>query len=54
MSAQDGEEDTKCRGDIMSVDFNADHPFLFYIEDETTGAILLSGRVDDPQFQSKK
>lgn len=29
-------------------EFIANHPFLFYVEDRKTGAILLSGRVDEP------
>ncbi len=28
--------------------FNADHPFIFLIQDKTTGAILFMGRVNDP------
>ena len=31
-----------------AVDFVADRPFVFYIEDETTGAKLFAGRVSDP------
>lgn len=31
-------------------EFVADHPFLFYIEDDTTGAKLFAGRVSDPKF----
>jgi serpin B len=30
------------------VEFRADHPFLFYLVDDTTGAILFQGRVADP------
>ncbi len=29
--------------------FRADHPFLFYLIDDTTGAILFQGRVADPR-----
>jgi serpin B len=29
--------------------FRADHPFLFYLVDDTTGAILFQGRVADPR-----
>lgn len=31
-------------------EFVADRPFLFYIEDDTTGAKLFTGRVNDPEF----
>lgn len=31
-------------------EFIADHPFVFYIEDDTTGAKLFAGRVTDPQY----
>jgi len=29
--------------------FRVDHPFLFYLVDDTTGAILFQGRVVDPR-----
>jgi serpin B len=29
--------------------FRADHPFLFYLVDDTTGAILFQGRISDPR-----
>jgi serine protease inhibitor len=32
------------------MEFVADHPFLFYIEDDVTGAKLFAGRVSDPKF----
>lgn len=31
-------------------DFIADHPFLFYIEDDTTGAKVFSGIVNNPEY----
>jgi serpin B len=31
------------------VPFRADHPFLFYLTDDATGAILFEGRVADPR-----
>ncbi|KAG5675354.1 hypothetical protein PVAND_005263 [Polypedilum vanderplanki] len=31
-------------------EFIADHPFIFYIEDDTTGAKLFAGRVSDPVY----
>jgi serpin B len=31
------------------VSFRVDHPFLFYLVDDTTGAILFQGRVVDPR-----
>jgi serpin B len=32
-----------------STPFHVDHPFLFYVWEETTGAILFQGRIDDPR-----
>jgi serpin B len=29
--------------------FHADHPFLYLIRDQTTGAVLFIGRVVDPR-----
>ena len=31
-------------------EFIADHPFVFYIEDDTTGAKLFAGRVTNPDY----
>ena len=32
----------------VPVEFRADHPFLFLIQEEQTGAVLFLGRVADP------
>jgi serpin B len=34
---------------IAPVSFRVDHPFLFYLIDDTSGAILFQGRVADPR-----
>lgn len=34
---------------VESVVFNADHPFLFFVRDDKTGAILFAGRLTNPQ-----
>lgn len=31
-------------------EFVVERPFLFYIEDDTTGAKLFTGRVNNPEF----
>lgn len=35
-------------GGDMTTEFIANRPFLFFIEDETTGTILFSGKVTSP------
>jgi len=37
-------------GDDKPREFIVDQPFLFYIEDDSTGAKLFAGRVSDPKF----
>jgi serine protease inhibitor len=32
-----------------SIDFKADHPFLFFIQDETMGNLLFAGKVTNPE-----
>jgi serpin B len=29
--------------------FNADHPFLFFVRDDASGAVLFAGRLTNPQ-----
>lgn len=31
--------------------FNATHPFLFFIQDDTSGTILFLGKVENPLYQ---
>ena len=33
---------------LVDLSVRADHPFLYYLRDEPTGAILFMGRVLDP------
>lgn len=32
------------------VEFKADHPFIFLIEEEVTGTLLFAGKVVDPHY----
>lgn len=34
----------------FGLDFTADHPFLFMIEDETTGTLIFTGKVTRPEY----
>ena len=38
-----------CASSIAQKEFQADHPFLFFIRDRQTNVILFSGRLVDPQ-----
>jgi len=33
---------------VDSVAFDANRPFLFFVRDDKSGAILFAGRLDDP------
>jgi serpin B len=35
---------------LSTWEFEADHPFLFFIEEKQTGCILFMGKVEDPQY----
>ena len=37
------------RSDPPALEFRADHPFLFFLRDTASGAILFAGRVTDPR-----
>lgn len=37
------------RAPVESVVFKADHPFLFFVRDDDTGAVLFAGRLTNPQ-----
>lgn len=47
-SATDVEQVSKFGGEQK--EFIADHPFVFYIEDDTNGAKLFAGRVSNPEY----
>jgi serpin B len=32
------------------LEFKADHPFMFFIEDKRTGCILFMGKVENPEY----
>jgi serpin B len=34
---------------VSMVELNVDHPFLFFLQDRATGAVLFLGRVMNPQ-----
>jgi serpin B len=36
------------QGERPAAEFFADHPFLFFIRDTTTGLVIFQGRVTDP------
>jgi serine protease inhibitor len=36
------------------VDFVADHPFVFYIVEEATGAVFFAGHVLDPSKEEQR
>lgn len=40
--------DVSLTGRFTELEFKADRPFLFLIEDETTGAIVFAGKVTHP------
>jgi len=34
------------------VQFHINQPFLYFIQEDTTGAVLFMGRIDDPSAKS--
>jgi serpin B len=36
--------------EVKVVEFKADHPFMFFIEDKRTGCILFMGKVETPEY----
>ena len=53
---EEGTEATAATAVVMSnggdssnpIEFNADHPFVFFIQHKETGQILFMGNVEDP------
>lgn len=43
------EEEQKVSG-CRPKEFIANHPFVFFVEDDTTGAKILAGRVSNPEY----
>ncbi|MCM1987687.1 serpin family protein [Methanococcoides seepicolus] len=48
-TAIEATDDAPMPGQIM--EFKADHPFMFFIEDQRTGCILFMGKVEDPEYE---
>lgn len=44
---QAGEQDHKASNSSDAIDFRADHPFLYYIQDSATGVIFFIGRIGE-------
>ncbi|MFP4621288.1 MAG: serpin family protein [Bacteroidales bacterium] len=58
--SEEGTEAAAATGAVMSktslvkkVEFKADHPFIYLIKDNHTGAILFMGRLNEPVYQGR-